>query len=586
MNASSFFWGLLIALPLLLGSTAGMFSHAAGPAHAFDACDELPPETTELISIVSPPLGPYGYGGEAPLNLVIRIEEGLVIFEHDSVVSHLDWGDGAISNVQVLPCPGGEDAYWAVQEVAHQYATPGEYMVTWHINAGGEVFVLPFLGITVVAAAPTQSTPPPAQVTQAPATTPSVAAGQASPVASATETPARTTTTATATRGATTTATPTPTPSPTAAGESPSPEQGGPDGGGGSAEPPNADYRPGDFVRVPEIQDISTDGGVAATNLVIAGVTVWVLFTTVLLNQVLQSNRAEIDQKTARIVGPVRRAMPSVRAPFASSDAHPIAKRFLAPAVVLVFTGLVYSVLDPGFGLNRQTAVLFGSALLGVGVVTYACAGLEALLTRRYLGATAAVRPFPACIAIAVGSVALSRILGLHPGVMYGFVASCAVVGPVTATTARSGRMALATVGAAVGLAVAAWLVLGPVRELNESWGGWFPAMLEATAIVVLLGGIEGVALGMLPVQETDGGKLFRWNRWLWFAIALTAAFLTWHVLLGREQEFFSGLREASSVTVLVVFVAYSLATGAIWAYFRFRAEPATAVAAGPTAAG
>lgn len=90
----------------------------------------------------------------------------------------------------------------------------------------------------------------------------------------------------------------------------------------------------------------------------------------------------------------------------------------------------------------------------------------------------------------------------------------------------------------------------------------------------------------MLPLPETDGGKIYRWRRWLWFAIVLAAAFLTWHVLLGREQSYFSGLREADSMTVLAIFVVYSVLTVAIWAYFRFRDSPAGDPAADPSIAG
>jgi hypothetical protein len=347
----------------------------------------------------------------------------------------------------------------------------------------------------------------------------------------------------------------------------------------------NEEYRPENFLPIQPITEVSRDPDVLATNLVIAGVTVWVLFTSVLLNQVLQANRAEIDQRTARVTGPLRRARSRVRVP-GSRKGPGWARRLISPALVLVLTGVIYSVLEPGFGLNQQTAVLFGSAVVGVGLVTYLSSSVESLSLRRFAGARAAIRPYPAGIAVAAGSVVVSRLLDLQPGVMYGFVASCAVASGVEIGRRESGRVALAPVTVALAVAVGAWLLVGPIRDLNESSSGWFPAVLEASVIVIFIGGIEGIVISMLPLGETDGGKIYHWNRWLWLAITLTAAFLTWHVLLGRERAYFSGLREAASLTVLVVFLIYTALTAAAWAYFRFHERDLREPAPGPSTAG
>jgi hypothetical protein len=45
-------------------------------------------------------------------------------------------------------------------------------------------------------------------------------------------------------------------------------------------------------------------------------------------------------------------------------------------------------------------------------------------------------------------------------------------------------------------------------------------------------------------------------------------------VLLGHERAYFSGLRQASSMTVFVTFLAYTAGTAGLWLYFRLRREP------------
>ncbi|MEX1104115.1 MAG: FGLLP motif-containing membrane protein, partial [Dehalococcoidia bacterium] len=527
---------------------------------------------------------------EAPVTVVIRLHPGLAIYETNALTSQMEWGDGAVSPITTLPCPDGTSSYWPGQDLTHQYASPGTYSTTWRFNAAGQDFSIPFLVVFVTQPAPPTLTTAPQ--TQAPSTSVPVTPGAAvttegqSPTASATSAPGSSpspTTRATATTTPTATATEAVTPASVVTPDG--------SGAGGSQEPvstpvANAENRPEAFLPIETFADISKEPDVVATNLVIAGVTVWVLFTSVLLNQVLQENRAEIDRKTAWLSAPVRR-LRTARPPRWERRIPAFVRRLALPMLVLLVTGFVYSILEPGFGANRQTAALFVRALLGVGLMTYLSSGLEAVAARRWTGARAAVRPFPACIAIAVASVALSRLLDLHPGVMYGFVASCAVAAPVQATSRQTGRVALTPVAVALTVAVGAWLMVGPIRDLNESRGGWLPGVLEATVIVVFLGGIEGTILSMLPLPETDGGKIYRWHRWLWLAITLAAAFLTWHVLFGRERAYFGGLREASSLSVFFVFAGYTVLTAGVWAYFRFRdATPTAEPAPGPSTAG
>jgi len=145
----------------------------------------------------------------------------------------------------------------------------------------------------------------------------------------------------------------------------------------------------------------------------------------------------------------------------------------------------------------------------------------------------------------------------------------------MTAGTREKGRIALLVVLVGLVLTVAAWLSVAPIRAAGGGSAGWGLSLAEAIAVMVFVGGIEGVFFSMIPVAATDGGKIYRWNRVAWGLIAVTAAFLFWHVLLGRERAYFSGVRETQSLAVIVVFVVYTTLTISAWAYFRFRREPA-----------
>ncbi len=546
-------------------------------AMAQAACAEPAEDASELIFLVAPPGAPFGaVDGPAPMLVSIGIRDGALVFPEGLVTSSFAWGDGASSPVAVVQCPGGE-AGWPAQTHSHTYAVAGTYSVTWTIIVEGfQRFDIPILLVTVTAATTPTPTPEPATptptATSPPAPTPTPAAGTTAPPTSTSPTATETTPTATGTTTvpATTTATasptgsPTPSPTPTAAAAVVA-TPGAPPSAGTPSRFDASPNRPQIARDIETIDEISTDPGVVVTNLVIAGVTVWVLFSSVLLNQVLQANRDDLDRRAAALTAPFRRFRPRKALP--PGRVGTVA----GAAALLAGTGLIYSLLEPDFGWNTPTAVLFLSALIGVGIVTYVSSGLEALTTRRLTSAAAAVRPFPAAIAIAVISVGVSLALDLRPGVMYGFVASCAVLQAVPTSRTQSGRISLTPLTASLLLAVVAWLLITPIRSLAEDSPGWFPAVLEAAAVCVFIGGIEGVLLNMIPLAEMDGARVYHWNRWLWLALAATSAFLTWHVLFGRERENFSGLREASSVTVLVVFVVYTVLTLGIWIYFRRR---------------
>ena len=322
---------------------------------------------------------------------------------------------------------------------------------------------------------------------------------------------------------------------------------------------------------MPRLEEISVEGGTVATNLVLAGVTLWVLFSSVLLNQVLQANRSEIDERTSRLTRPLRGFARSVRR--GGSRAGILAPVFvlLAPVFVLLLTGLIYGFLDPTFGFNRSSAVLFLSVVLGVGAVTYVCSGIEALMTRRTFDIAAAVRPYPASLVVAAVSVAITRIIGLQPGAIYGFVASCAIIGTGQIDEHRHGKVTIFPVVTAILLSIAALILIEPLRANDSAASSFLGQVIIGAGIIVFVGGIEGVAFNMIPLSVTDGGKLFRWRRSVWAAVSLVAIFLFWHVLLNRNHQYFDALRQAKSLSVLALFLAYTGLSFGLWAYFRWR---------------
>ncbi len=578
---------LACAALLLAAGLIALAADRPSPAHA--VCGGNPDEVQDLWSITEPAGSSFFAQGPAPLRVTLSIRGGVVSFPTDEIVTVLDWGDGSGSSVvATVPCGDGETSFWPEQGLTHTYTLPGEYSPMWTIaSTDPEIpfsFTFQAFGVQVSAAQEPTAVPPPTP-TEAAATptplppqstptpgaepTPPPAAGSTA-VPSATASPSSSTQPPTAVApGTGTTATATSSP---AAGTTPSPTAS-PPAATGDEEPPNPAV-PEFAAALPEIQDIPTDPDVVATNIIIAGFTVWVLFTSVLLNQVLQDNRGEVERRTSWLRP---RQWRLTRWAFRGGGSRNRLHEAAQLLGVLAITGAIYTLAEPGFGLNRQVAILFVSVVAGVGIVSYAVSGVEARAIRRIAGAPAAVRPYAATIAVAAVSLLVTKLFDLRPGIVYGFIASTTLLAAAGPDRNQAGRIAARPVLASLAIAVAAWLAVGPLRSASAGSESWLLAVAESTAVIVCVGGIEGAVFAMIPVAETDGGKLYRWNRAAWFAITLPAVFLMWHVLFGREQAYFSGLREAQSMTVVVVFAAYSLLTIAAWAYFHFRSEPAAA---------
>jgi len=550
---------------ILVAALAAALSPSPGPASA--ACSDSPEEPQIIFAFDPPPAG-FEVRGTAPFDVTVKWVPGATVLADSTAV--IDWGDGSPPTLfHGTDCGDGIAIEWPPQSHAHTYKSAGSYTLTWTFTSAVINFGIP---IAFVVAEPAQAATPTSTPTVPPTPAPTPIPPAAAP---ATVVPAPASAVATASQGVPATAVPSPTrelPDATPVSPTPTPTTASPVAGAPAVTPattgsgpatPEADI-PEALSAMPRLAEVATDPGTIATNVALAGVTLWVLFSSVLLNQVLQEHRSELDERTSRLTRPLRRfagrATPAGAVP-----------GVLGPILVLALTGIIYGLLDPGFGPNRSSAVLFLSVILGVGAVTYACSGIEALMTRRMFGVAAAVRPYPASLAIAAASVAFSRIIGLQPGVIYGFVASCATIGPGSIDERRQGRVTIYPVLTAIVLSVAAWFLIEPLRANDSIASSFLGQVGIAAGIIVFISGLEGVALNMIPLSVTDGGKLFRWRPPVWAAVALFASFLFWHVVINRNRQFFDALRQAESLAMLTLFLLYTSLSVGLWAYFRWR---------------
>jgi hypothetical protein len=344
------------------------------------------------------------------------------------------------------------------------------------------------------------------------------------------------------------------------------------DGGTGSDRPaaqPDAP-EPQTSAAVLGFDQISKDPGVIGTNLVLAIILLIVLLaTSAVFNDTLNEHRVEMQALWFRLTRPLRAIGGAVTgAAHTTLTAPSLLARIVPPVLVLGLSGLVYTFNEPGVGFDGKTTLLFMSLVIAIGVTTYLYEGGEALVTERRFGIPASVQLFPVALAFAVGFVIVSRLTHFEAPIMYGFVASATVLAAAGLRHRDSATAVLFPAVALLGISIAAWLLLVPLREISEGNNRWWVHLPGASAALIFAAGIEGLLFVMLPIRFTDGEKIWRWYRWLWFPLFFVPAFLFAWVIMNPEAEALGALLEGRVLFVSGLVGAYVLVTLAIWLYF------------------
>lgn len=338
-------------------------------------------------------------------------------------------------------------------------------------------------------------------------------------------------------------------------------------------EPPAAIQSAGEEARseiirsIPLPSGISTDAGVIGTNIGLALLTLIVLLATAaVFNQTLEENEHEIRASLRWLATPFA----AVAGALSFFGEGSWGSRLLGPLAVLGLAAVLYALEDPSFGLNNETVVLTLSFLTTFVVLTYVYDGGQLFVTNRY-GLPGAIRVFPAGVVMAVICVALTRIQGFQPGLVFGFVAAHTLTAPVVMTTEQKGHQIFWPALGLLGVSVAAWLLASPARELAEDGDTMWAALPEGIVIGLFLAGIESLFLSMIPIKFMDGHKLMSWSKLAWLGVAAASGFLFWHAMMNQERESLNALGQTGTTTVLILIGSALFIAGATHMFFRIR---------------
>ena len=319
---------------------------------------------------------------------------------------------------------------------------------------------------------------------------------------------------------------------------------------------------------------------VLVTNLLLTVLLVFLFgLTAEIFNSTMDANRDEIQGWWPRLMrGPLRFLRP-ISASGSALDRLSGSGRIGRVAqvlIVLALMGVIYGFLSPDFGLNEPSLLLFVSLVVGVGFVTYFVEGSSTLVASMRYRAQTSIRLYGTAVVVAIVAVIVSRSVTLEPGLVYGFIASAVIVAPITLAKRDDATIVLVPAAGLLVISIAAWLLLGPVR-LAAADGSWPPALAETILAMIVIAGLEGLFITMIPLRFMDGATVMAWSRVAWVVTFGMVTFLWWQLLLNQDRAYMAAFEHSNVQLVLVTLGLFMLTTGGLWSYFRFRPTPTEA---------
>src|SRR4051794_15245562 len=222
------------------------------------------------------------------------------------------------------------------------------------------------------------------------------------------------------------------------------------------------------------------------------------------------------------------------------------------------------------FGFDRDSAVLFAGLLVALVASTVVFSLPAVVMMRVRHGEWGHPSALPGALPIAAACVLLSRVAHFQPGYLYGAILGFGFAAELSKD--EEGQTVAITVIWTLMISAFAWIVRTPVHTAATKPGAGFAVQMLDTALAsIVVVGIEGAVIGLLPLQVLDGARLKQWNRTAWLAIFGVALFAFVDILLNPASGYVSSTSRGAVITTAIVFAGFGLGSVAFWAYFRYR---------------
>jgi hypothetical protein len=307
------------------------------------------------------------------------------------------------------------------------------------------------------------------------------------------------------------------------------------------------------------------------------GAIAFITFPAQLFNSTLDENYEEIIAMWRRFMWKLWGKRREARKGPPTQDralSTPSKKRELATFTSVVLVGsLVGGFRDPKFGINLASVANFLGTVVSI-VALIAAPALAATGYRKLRGKPTYYtwRALPAGIAIAVASVLVSRLTHFEPGYLYGLV--CGIAFAHRLAKSEEAHVVTLESLATLGIAVLAWIIFVPVDRAALGSGSNFGIVLVDDFLAcVFVGGLVGLAIGMLPLKFLPGGTLYQWKRGVWAVMIAVSMFGIIAIML-RPSSASEKPSNSPFVATIILFAVFGGLSVAFRQYFAHRRGP------------
>ncbi|HET7519990.1 MAG TPA: FGLLP motif-containing membrane protein, partial [Candidatus Limnocylindria bacterium] len=227
----------------------------------------------------------------------------------------------------------------------------------------------------------------------------------------------------------------------------------------------------------------------------------------------------------------------------------------LGIGIFMALGAAVYLLLDPQLSLGLDTLAIYLGMLGGLAITMVAFELPGLLMYRRRTGTAAGVRALPWTLPAAIVCVAISRVAGLEPGYLYGILLG--LVFAQELGVRDEGRQAAAGAAWTLAVALVAWIGLDLLRANDGALGSFSMLLIETALAAAVVGGLEAVAFGLLPMRFLAGASVYAWSHPVWALLFGISAFAFVHLLIGPHAGYLSSLSPAALWAAMGAFAAF-----------------------------
>ncbi len=335
-----------------------------------------------------------------------------------------------------------------------------------------------------------------------------------------------------------------------------------------STPPPENPARSSFVGNIPSLRSLSTSPATIATNLTLSlAAFLLILLACGIFNETLKENATELTALLRRLPGPLGGMFAPSRAAAVIAPARDgLSFGFLKPVLMLTLLGGIYSALDPAFGFNTTTLALLISLAIALGFLTTVFEGGKVLVTSRFFRGSGGIRLNPLGIGVAIASVALSRLVDMHPGIVLGVVAGAAVS---VDDPRRTGPITFVPMVALFIFSLVAFGLAEPLHTFSNNSGEWYAVIPETVAVTIFVAGIEGLLFQLLPLTFMEGRTVWDWSKLAWMLIAVPVGFVFFHVVVNRSHAYDAAIQDSSVQTLFAACGLFLVFSGLFWLMCR-----------------